>query len=114
MPTLRSRGRLSAFVLQTHTIVQLLLLALSQRQSRVRPPTPILVTAETNVAVDNILRKLLFVARSNPRLLPFSLGPGGILRVGEPGAIGAGLAEYSIEAAVPGAKNRAGSGTRRK
>jgi hypothetical protein len=66
------------------------------------------------VAVDNILRKLLSVAGSNSPLFPFSLGPGGILRVGEPGAIGAGLAEYSLEAAVPGAKNRAGFWDKKK
>lgn len=46
---------------QTHTIAQLLLLLIRQRRVGLpgRGGGPLLVTAGTNVAVDNILRKLL-------------------------------------------------------
>lgn len=43
---------------QTHTIVQLLLLVTRQQDAGYRPAGPILVAAQTNTAVDNILRKL--------------------------------------------------------
>lgn len=85
-----------------------MLLALSQRHNGFRPSAPILVAAETNVAVDNTLAKLLATIKANPELSPDPLGPGQLLRVGDPGAIPAALAEYTVEAAVPGAKNRAG------
>ena len=44
--------------MQTHTIVQLLLLVMRQQDAGYRPAGPILVAAQTNTAVDNILRKL--------------------------------------------------------
>ena len=44
--------------LQTHTIVQILLRALHQQDLKQRPAGPFLVAAQTNTAVDNIMRKL--------------------------------------------------------
>ena len=44
--------------LQTHTIVQILLRALHQQDLKQRPAGPYLVAAQTNTAVDNIMRKL--------------------------------------------------------
>lgn len=85
-----------------------MLLALSQRHNGFRSSAPILVAAETNVAVDNTLAKLVATVKANPGLSPGPLGPGQLLRVGDPGAVPTALAEYAVEAAVPGAKNRAG------
>ena len=45
--------------MQTHTIVQLLLLAMRQQDAKKRPAGPMLVTAQTHSAVDNIMRKLI-------------------------------------------------------
>ena len=45
--------------MQTHTIVQLLLLAMRQQDAKQRPAGPILVTAQAHSAVDNIMRKLI-------------------------------------------------------
>ena len=49
---------MSAGAMQTHTIVQILLLLMRQQDQQQRPAGAILVAAQTNTAVDNILRKL--------------------------------------------------------
>lgn len=69
-------------VVQTHTIAHLLENLFQKRQE-----TPVLVTAGTNVAVDNILRKLLSclgAASSQAQ-------PGRLLRVGDAGNVGKDL-----------------------
>ncbi|EFN58210.1 hypothetical protein CHLNCDRAFT_142077 [Chlorella variabilis] len=74
---------------KTHTIAHLLENLFQKRQE-----TPVLVTAGTNVAVDNILRKLLSclgAASSQAQ-------PGRLLRVGDAGNVGKDLQRYCLEA----------------
>ena len=82
---------------QTHTIVQLLLLATREQlqDAKLRPAGPLLVAAQTNTAVDNILRKLIsnFDANS-PRA---SSEPSRLLRVGEPKSVSKDLQQHCLE-----------------
>ena len=80
---------------QTHTIVQLLLLAMRQQDSKLRLAGPLLVTAQTNTAVDNILRKLITnLSASSSRAVS---EPSRFLRVGEAKSVSKDLQQHCLD-----------------
>ncbi|KXZ45061.1 hypothetical protein GPECTOR_59g670 [Gonium pectorale] len=79
-----------------------------------RHQAPILVTAETNVAVDNILARLLRLAgEGGSASASLELGgpPGDIIRVGDSAGVGEPLRRYCLEA-LDGARSPYGYNTR--
>ena len=80
---------------QTHTIVQLLLLAMREQDAKLRPAGPLLVAAQTNTAVDNILRKLISNLDAHSPRAASELSR--FLRVGEPKSVSKDLRQHCLE-----------------
>ena len=79
---------------QTHTIVQLLRFMLAQQQAGLRPAGPILVAAETHIAVDNIMKKVISVGLTDGLGIDEEQLVEVLLRVGEAGSVSPDLRRW--------------------